>query len=1406
MAGIAGAAGAYVGSVTGVGAAKGFAIGASLGFMIGSYLFPDGPKMSDKQGPGLNENRVQISSYGVMLAKIWGSKRVAGNVIWMTDVKEDYSSKKQTERSYHMVFGVWGFVIAIFLLDPVIGMMWNPWKKTDAKWYEKKKTYTCSFAIAFCEGPVSSITRLWMDNTLWADFRNPDGASYPPQSGDIAKTNYDRSLSSSMGYVMYYGDESQQPDPTIEAAMGVGNTPAYRGVCYIVVKNFPVGYFSSIPTFEAEIVKTGTTSLVAASISFAPAINGRPTNQVASSTPWTIDGNYVIGLRVYEPAPSSKRVGSELVMMHGFSNTVAGRMAIPLPDVPREIRNYTGDAFNDIGELSGWGINPDNGEIHVCTQRRYGTGYGLYIRREMIFTSFGGDIKIIDDGDDGKQACDFLRVVEPSYSPVLYWTNFWWTKGQKWAQSFLYYGGWRAGYGIQKIDNDTFGYPSMVTSVQAGLGQYYGGYPVIFYGSAGTGIHVNVQAYNGTWYWMAGGHLDSGDKNYIYFCSGTYIYPIFSAANEYFTIRVDPNRIYWQDGGVNVYVPWGSFERIRSAWSDAYPFQFSNGVTFPTTVWGPYLAEPIVLMENVTNNVTYKRIWQNKTAAPLSLVATEICGDAGIASQNLDVTDLTDEIDGYAITRQMPARTALEPLLPAFCFDVAEIDWKLHFVKRGSASVATILTTELGAVTDGEKPTGNQMIERRLMSNELPTHLSLNYESTNRDYDVTVQRAARTDKNHYLPMDVTTPVVMSDTKAIRQAEIILNSVWTARTKYEFSTLKKYCYLSPCKVITVGGKQMRIAEMQDRDNAIDFMCESESSGSYVSTAVSGTLQFVQPVINKDLPAPIAFLADLPAMQISDLDTPFGFYAGMSGMGTDYRGGFLESFDINNGDELGPIETFDPPKDPFGFLSFQLRDGIMNCFDYTHSITVSFPIENFVLSNFGESSQNYAAIGNETDGYEIIQYLTATLLSAGTYKLTGLCRGLFGTRRYLNTHGGSDLFIPLNDLSLFKRIALDSSYLNVPIGYVASNPSSIYSAIWSRDFTAAGNSSRPYPVSCIEGSRTEAGDLVIEWKREDRLFFTVDEFEEDDTDIPMSESVELYEVEVCPLASAEPLATYQTHSPALTIPLSEIKSIGLPYPIMDEKCDGVLTTNWIDNGWPNGSYAGHYSGMSAGEIVQLPYSGYSRSGCNLLARPLIPSDSVLTFEYQHRAQPTFTSGYFGKNESSVFIVKSNPTYNWADDAATFLRPEYGVGQNSFLALILAGGPTFYLVQRVVGITTLLATASAAGHSDTDSLGNKDPLLDSKKLIVDFQKSQISFYFKGVKIIDSVFFDPVLRAYLGPYVQINLHNTQYYTPNNYEYYDNLKISHSQSSATAPPRCNVNIYQMSSIVGRGHVATATV
>ncbi|MBC2778305.1 phage tail protein [Parasphingopyxis marina] len=184
-------------------------IGGAIGAIIGQTIDAEIFKPKGRQGPRLNDLRLQTSSYGTPLPKIFGTMRVAGTVVWATDLQEDRNKEG--------------------------GGKGRPSTTT--------YSYSASFAVALSARPVSAVHRIWADGKLLR------GAA-----GDL-KTEAD--------FRFYPGDEGQDVDPLIASAEGMNGTPAYRGLALAVFENMQLADFGNrIPslTFEAE-AEPGAVSL-----------------------------------------------------------------------------------------------------------------------------------------------------------------------------------------------------------------------------------------------------------------------------------------------------------------------------------------------------------------------------------------------------------------------------------------------------------------------------------------------------------------------------------------------------------------------------------------------------------------------------------------------------------------------------------------------------------------------------------------------------------------------------------------------------------------------------------------------------------------------------------------------------------------------------------------------------------------------------------------------------------------------------------------------------------------------------------------------------------------------------------------------------------------------------------------
>lgn len=188
--------------LTAVGGLIGGPFGAALGGLIGNgidreLLF----KPATREGPRLADLRVQTSSYGTGIPKLFGTIRVAGCVIWATDLIEHRATQS--------------------------GGKGRP--------ATTSYSYTASFAVALSSRPILRVGRIWADGQLLR------GAA-----GDFKVRT---------GFRLHGGGEDQPVDPLIASIEGIGRAPAHRGMAYAVFEDLELASFGNrIPQLAFEVV------------------------------------------------------------------------------------------------------------------------------------------------------------------------------------------------------------------------------------------------------------------------------------------------------------------------------------------------------------------------------------------------------------------------------------------------------------------------------------------------------------------------------------------------------------------------------------------------------------------------------------------------------------------------------------------------------------------------------------------------------------------------------------------------------------------------------------------------------------------------------------------------------------------------------------------------------------------------------------------------------------------------------------------------------------------------------------------------------------------------------------------------------------------------------------------------
>jgi len=195
-----------------VGGPAGAVYGAQIGYAAGTIL--DAPKGPTVEGPRLGDLSVQTSTYGQFIPRTYGTIGLSGNVFWLENnkIKEVVKKKKSGGK--------------------------GGGSSTTVKTY----TYFATFAVGLCEGPIAGVRRIWVGPDLVYDAGSDD-------LDTIIASNQ-----SSSRFTIYLGNDTQQPDPRMQAEIGASNCPAFRGLAYIVVKDLALSdYGNSVSGAQVKV-------------------------------------------------------------------------------------------------------------------------------------------------------------------------------------------------------------------------------------------------------------------------------------------------------------------------------------------------------------------------------------------------------------------------------------------------------------------------------------------------------------------------------------------------------------------------------------------------------------------------------------------------------------------------------------------------------------------------------------------------------------------------------------------------------------------------------------------------------------------------------------------------------------------------------------------------------------------------------------------------------------------------------------------------------------------------------------------------------------------------------------------------------------------------------------------------
>lgn len=806
-----------------------------------------------------------VSEYGRFIPIVFGSDKLTGNVFWASDFDTQYFSHNNQTFYYT----------------------------------------TVSFALGICEGEIDAMLRMWVgdqlviDNTLSVD---ENGFPIPTDEGFISGATVD--LTDPEGPLanltatkrrtkisVFTGSESQIPEGIIVAEEGYSNTPAYRGLCYVLFENFIISD-STIPNIEVEVA-ANTNALF-------PRLYGE------LPTPHTQFDQVLTRIVAYDPGYGTYMIAAE---------DSDGSGAVPFG---RGFVTFDGNSLQKLDEYEvqqTFDLSTDDENVRSMGAFLLQSGKYLLVPRGFdnihIFNPFTGQLEaswgpsgvLGDVNDNGLQnifegACTFL--LNPSGRPpqdILFVPCF--------ANSGIY--GNDVLFALVTVDDDnnfsllhkngTLITKDEIRSVPVLIDDdFETEQPTFFDGSPTAGVHVfaigsntaEISSFHIYKITVRGtGSLSSPDASLMATLSLTEIAGVgtihnlehifIDPADNCIVMLIDVNGSGKSDRIVK-YSPFTNsvlWSSPCSIWANEYQYPanqqqiittskyaFMNSVGRVQTVdltdgrvttvieapgdqqlptpYGNLFQPPfynglensISYISNVDGRQLVKVFLErnDRVQVPVSDIVTTLLKRVGVNEYDIDVNDLSAlSLRGYTIDSVTSLRGVFAELGQVFRFDVVESNGQIVYKTRGDASVVTIPSEHMADVDANGYLSENQ-------DNDFgrTRKINLTYKDIEREYDRNVQsvffpKYTNSSFDDDMAIDVNVPVVLDATTARKLAEILLYSKIVAEQTYEGSLMPRYSYLDPGDVITVPME----------DGTIDLRLRQVERGSDRSLQVRAT---------------------------------------------------------------------------------------------------------------------------------------------------------------------------------------------------------------------------------------------------------------------------------------------------------------------------------------------------------------------------------------------------------------------------------------------------------------------------------------------------------------------------------------------------------------------------------------
>jgi hypothetical protein len=543
---------------------------------------------------------------------------------------------------------------------------------------------------------------------------------------------------------------------------------------------------------------------------------------------------------------------------------------------------------------------------------------------------------------------------------------------------------------------------------------------------------------------------------------------------------------------------------------------------------------------------------------PLALLVEEFCRLGGLLSTDVDTSGLYGSsavVRGYVVDKVMSPREMLEPLMTAYNFDGFESEGKLKFSLKTNSVTVPVPIEDLVSIE--ANPGGYSLTKAQ--STDLPAKLRLSFYDEERDYETASVDGRKINANSLNTMKLDLPMVLGLSYARTQADILTQEAWMGRERAELSLPPNYLRVDPGDVIQINikgrpfnlrvnsidaGGYYRLEATSFDESVYSELDYSGSSGKTSKIVLYGRsiLEFMDlPMLTGEEPSPWA-------PRLAAFQEPWP--GAVNVFEDDDAGGFNLNTQV-----LTPAAI--------GELVVPLYSGPTGIWDNGNELFVDLYGNEQLLSTTDLAVLNGAnalAVKNQEGGWEILQFVQATLIDPKRYRLRRLLRGQLGTEGQMRDPVPAGSRVVLLDQTILTVLSMSLSEVGVSNTYrygpaplpMADNR---YQQV-TRTFQGVGL--KPYAPVHLRADRNNSG-VTLSWIRRTR--YNGDGW--DIADAPLNEESEAYEIEVMNGNAVVRTLTSSTSS-VLYSNANETADFGGPQSTIKFRVYQMSAT--IGRGWP------------------------------------------------------------------------------------------------------------------------------------------------------------------------------------------------------------------------------------------------